>query len=149
MTEQDLTVIEYRLGTATPGPWRVDEENTYDPQEVAISADEGDPRLGLNKWDSLVICYGSDDAPIEGHSVALANASLIAHARTDLEGLVNEVRRLKRELAYAQEGVTEQLRVARNAGAEAMRAAIVTKMQELWDQGAANIAAGVAVPECL
>lgn len=136
MTDQDLSAIEYRASKATPGPWRVDEDKTYDPQEVGICADHGDPRLGLTQWDSLICCFGLDEQPYRGHEVALANASFIAHARTDVGLLLNEVRRLKGELE-----------AARRTGAESMKTSIVARLRRLWDSGAANVAASVPVSE--
>lgn len=138
MTDQDLAAIEYRISKATPGPWRVDEDKTYDPQEVGICADHGDPRLGLTQWDSLICCFGLDEQPHRGHAVALANAEFIAHARTDIGLLLSEVRRLQGELT-----------ATRRASAESMRTAIVAKLRHLWDQGAANVAAAVPVPDSL
>lgn len=149
MTDKDLEAIEYRLDLITPFPWRVDEAATYDPQEVGICSEQGDPRLAFTSWDRFVVCYGDEDKPTPGHQVALANATFIAHAPEDMAALLDEVYRLKRELQYAQESVTSQIQVARRAGAESMRAAIGERMQTLWDRGAANIVAAVPVPESL
>lgn len=149
MTDQALQAIEYRLDVITPFPWRVDEAATYDPQEVGICSEQGDPRLAFTSWDRFVVCYGDEGKPLPGHQVALANATFIAHAPEDVAALLDEVYRLKRELQYAQESVTAQLQVARRAGAESMRAEISERMKTMWDRGAASIVAAVPVPESL
>lgn len=147
MTKQDLAAIEYRLGMTTPGPWRIDMEDTYDPQEVGICSDKGDPRLAYTCWDHFVVCYGDEDKPRPGQEVALANATFIAHSRTDVAELLEEVQRLKRELEHAKASLNEQIQIARVFGAESMRSAIATRMQSMWDRGAANIVAAVPVPD--
>lgn len=142
MTEQDLAAIAYRLSQTTPGPWLVDEEGTYQPQEVGICSAKGDPRLAYTSWDHFVVCFGDEDKPESGHSIALANATFVAHARTDVEALLGEVERLKTEL-------TRTVQASRQAGAESMREAIAIRLRSLWDQGAANVAAVVPVPSSL
>jgi hypothetical protein len=50
------------------------------PQEWAINAPKGDPRIGYSSWECLAVCYGSDDFKVVGEEVGSANARLIAAA---------------------------------------------------------------------
>lgn len=149
MTDLDVSAIEHRLNAATPGPWHVDEPATYDPQEVGICAENGDVRLAFTGWDRFVVCYGNEENPKPGHSVALANATFIAHARTDIFMLLDMVHQLRQELEFFRDDDMQRIVTARRAGAEAMRVAICSQLKTHWDKGVVSIAANVPVPEHL
>lgn len=83
MSEMDVKAIRERAEKATPGPWTIhswgeitsfDVTQRYVAQAIAINA---------------------------GYEVAKANADFIAHARTDVPALIDEIERLRRELADA------------------------------------------------
>lgn len=70
----------------TKGPWFVDYHDD-DPQEIYISAPNGDLDLGYTKWSGLASVWGNDDMPEVGAMKALDNARLIASAPELLEAL--------------------------------------------------------------
>jgi len=145
MDNRTLAEMELRIEDATPGPWVVNPEVT-DPQELQINAPSGDARLGYGAWQGLVTVYGSEDEPYTGEWVAKRNATFICHARSDMRVLVNEVRRLQREIEAMSREEDARLRIARRAGAEAMRYAAVQALSSLWDRGARNIVGTMKPP---
>lgn len=145
MDDQTLAEMEMRLEDATPGPWRV-QSMIEDPHEVAIDAPAGDARLGMGSWNQLAVAYGCEDEPYVGAWVAKRNATFIATARSDMKQLLDEVRRLQRELAAVTREEAARIRTARLAGAEAMRYAAVQALSTSWDKGACKIIGTMKVP---
>lgn len=87
LSEDDLAQIEARLEAATPAPWRhlascFIETAAYPHQVIAVTCQRGESGLPA----------------LPAH----ANADFIAQARTDVERLVAEVRRLRAALAECQ-----------------------------------------------
>lgn len=145
MDENTLATIEMRLEEATPGPWRLT-PIIEDPQEIGLDAPAGDPRLDMQNWESFIVAYGCEDEPQIGAWIARRNAEFIAHARTDVKLLLDEVRRLRRELVAITHEEAARIKTARDAGAEAMRYAAVRALSNLWDQGACNIVSTLKRP---
>ena len=77
LTDQHLAEIEARCAAATPGPWRVDETG-HDVIDATHSIADCGPQRDYS--------YGMKSS--------CANAEFIAHSRTDVPRLVDEVRRL-------------------------------------------------------
>ena len=88
MTPEDLDAIEKRITAATPGPWTASHRN------VGMTADQ-DESIGLG----LEIGWPRE-AWTRGQFARGADATFIAHSRTDIPALLAEVRRLTAENAY-------------------------------------------------
>ena len=87
----DLDAIEARLFLATPGPWRVKEQDPKQIHRGTVQVEENGRGVEV-----IAECYcGAYD----GHG--LRNAELIANAPTDLAALIEEVRHLR---AFARAG---------------------------------------------
>lgn len=145
MDDNTLATIEMRLEEATPGPWRITPV-IEDPHEIYLDVPSGDPRLDTQNWDNFITVYGCEDVPQVGAWVAKRNAEFIAHSRTDMKLLLDEVRRLQRELAAMSREEAARIKTARDAGAASMRYAAVRALSHLWDQGAANIVSTLKDP---
>lgn len=88
LTDADLDRIEAEANAATPGPWMTTPD--YEDPVIYVEADI-DGGMFICGMDS----YREDDA------------HFIASARTNVPALVAEVRRLKRALTDALEGLEE------------------------------------------
>lgn len=75
----DLDAIKVRCEAATPGPWFVDRGGEFDDPYYSI------PAVCRDKYGDNSLMVGSDKA----------TAEFIAHARTDVPALVDEVERLR------------------------------------------------------
>jgi hypothetical protein len=83
MTDEELAGVEARANAATTGPW-----------EWKVRDDSGP--LAMHSGDVIVFddgtAWGEYGSPMHN---AAADATFIAHARTDVPALVAEVRRLR------------------------------------------------------
>lgn len=86
---QRLDEIRQRLAAATPGPWHASRAQWDD--ELLISTNQPEPRLGYAGWNGLAIACGCTDQPDEGLQVARCNAAFIAHAPTDIAYLLEQL----------------------------------------------------------
>jgi hypothetical protein len=80
LSPQDLADIERRLSSATPGPWRAEQDQVYAANEVLAD-----------------ICCGEIEQ-------AIADAVFVAAARDDVARLLAEVRALTAELKAVRPG---------------------------------------------
>ncbi len=83
----NTAAIEARLAAATPGPWR----HTNSGQSIHP---ESDP-----EFDGLLICEMPQAETEEEDARNIRNFELLAHAPADLRALLDEVGRLRLELA--------------------------------------------------
>lgn len=81
-----LAEIEARVEAATEGPWR------FEPEGESHC---GEPQCCSEYWDNRI--WGADRVLAESHMLSEADAELIAHARTDVPWLVEQVRELQAE----------------------------------------------------
>jgi hypothetical protein len=95
----DLDVIRQRMDSATPGPWFVVGPPDY-PSSPYVAAGSPDPRHGRFIADLDCIADPTDEARFGSNQAH--DAEFIAHARTDVETLLDEVNRLR--------GLTQTLR---------------------------------------
>jgi len=86
LTAAELAEIEARCEAATPGPWK------HDPDTAEMAID-GPREEGVVAGCG---CCGSPFGVLD-NTVAMANGTFIAHARTDVPRLLAEVRRLRME----------------------------------------------------
>lgn len=104
LSDERLAEIRARVDAAAPGPWR----------ESETVADRGADQwyvLPPADYSDLILARGfSDDLPRDAR--ALANRTFIAHARTDIPDLLDEIARLREALAQ----VPEVCRLAWRAG---------------------------------
>jgi hypothetical protein len=77
----DLDVIERRAAEATPGPWRAYDDSKYTTWYVDRVGGDGEQLVEVNSFK------------------AVFDADFIAHARADVPALIDEVRRLRAEVA--------------------------------------------------
>lgn len=99
MTGRRLAEIRRRLDAATPGPWELWHEKTeaadpavpYRQCTVAAGGDPVVPPLFDRGY-----CHAN--SAYRDESITQADAEFIAHARRDVEDLLDEVMRLRREL---------------------------------------------------
>lgn len=84
MPDIDLDAIEARANAATAGPWCTDDWEIFQGTEY---------EPGISLWIGET-CRGTSDLEQDR-----ADATFVAHARTDVPALVAEVRRLRAELA--------------------------------------------------
>jgi len=93
MTDKDLAAIRERCDAATQGPWQMNEED----QTVVET------------------CTGKEfivaDFSMDGWDETLLDAAFIAHARTDIPALLDEIARLTKErdalLDFAKKAATD------------------------------------------
>lgn len=76
-----LAEIEARVEAATEGPWR------FEPEGESHC---GEPQCCSEYWDNRI--WGADRVLAESHMLSEADAEFIAHARTDVPWLVEQVR---------------------------------------------------------
>jgi hypothetical protein len=86
LTEQQLAAIDAREKAATEGPWCTDSWEIYQGTEYLP---------GISQWIGET-CRGTSSLEQDR-----ADAEFVAHARTDVRLLLDEVRRLSAELAVA------------------------------------------------
>jgi hypothetical protein len=84
LSDDDLAAIEARAQAATPGPWQHREQFI----ETVANKAGNEQLLGITTQRNE---EGLDALP------GTANACFIAHARVDVERLLNEVRRLRQQ----------------------------------------------------
>lgn len=113
MTDLELAAIENRLGSASPGPWKHESygSGTEYVHMRHASCKDGPTVFGPDKSDqdghvgahmhlynvaAFLALTGEDEAKMvrEKH----ANAEFIAHSRQDVEDLLLEVRRLRKQM---------------------------------------------------
>jgi hypothetical protein len=105
MTDEELAGIEARANAATSGPW------------VWKVRGENGP-LCMHSGDAIVFddgtAWGEYGSPMHNEA---ADATFIAHARTDVPALVAEVRRLRDALLDVLDGydATRKNEIARRA----------------------------------
>lgn len=90
-----LAEIEARVEGATEGPWR------FDPEGESHC---GEPQCCSEYWDNRI--WGADRVLAESHMLSEADAEFIAHARTDIPWLVEQVRELQAECLRVDEANT-------------------------------------------
>lgn len=105
MTDEELKVIEERLNKATPGPWyssasavpwKKGQRSPFEDQGASVRTAPCDENADDNRAALDVIIGGSQDE--QGGAVGVLtneDADFIAHARTDIEALLSEIKRLK------------------------------------------------------
>lgn len=81
----NLDAIEAREKAATPGPWCTDSWEIYQGTEY---------EPGLSMWIGET-CRGTS-SPEQDR----ADAEFVAHARTDVPAMADEIRRLRQQRAY-------------------------------------------------
>lgn len=90
LTADEIAAIRARAQAATPGPWEAPESEWSDPHVVTTDGE----------WiAAFIACYPEGAIPMDA-----ADATFIAHARTDIERLLAAVERWK---AVAQGYLTE------------------------------------------
>jgi hypothetical protein len=87
MTDEDLKAIAARAAAATEGPWRSSDLGPCDGMQINTMA---------KKFQDPDWCIVSD-----GGEMSEENSEFIAHARTDVPALLEEVKRLQ-DVAYEQ-----------------------------------------------
>lgn len=140
-TNPDLDTIEARANAATPGPWgsHRDLAGTY-----TIQARPRSTRYGMETdGDIATLAAGRSDAE------SYANARFIAHARTDVEELVAEVRQLRARALTASEYNTAWHAVEGAAGEEGadpgtILHAVLDRLGIAWQDAAYPAAASEA-----
>jgi hypothetical protein len=83
----DLEPIKRRLAAATPGPWRVKEDDAKTLHRGTVQVEEHGRLI-----ETIAECYCGG---YDGHG--RQNAELVAHAPEDLEALIAEVERHRQE----------------------------------------------------
>lgn len=76
-----LAEIEARVEAATEGPWR------FQPEGESHC---GEPQCCSDYWDNRI--WGADRVLAESHMLSEADAEFVAHARTDVPWLIEQVR---------------------------------------------------------
>jgi hypothetical protein len=90
LTDDELKAMKERLERATPGPWV--KKDLEEGQWVLRS--QSAPNFGIPVLDE----YLKHHQPYIAYGINHRDANLIAHSRTDMEKLINEVERLKAEI---------------------------------------------------
>lgn len=85
-----LNEIKLRLGRTTPGPWKFISDRNAIPAINRVEA-------------GRVICKGVDDFSID--NISDADGDFIAHSRTDMEYLVNELESLQKKYEEAKNNI--------------------------------------------
>lgn len=92
ITDQDLTEIRKRIERATPGPWDAD---VFTEEEGPVVLSDA-PEFGNDDALKHIVGGASKNEDIDFPTgLAWDDAEFIAHARTDLQRLLEEVSRLK------------------------------------------------------
>lgn len=92
MTEEQLLAIEEREKNATPGKWDTDGDgSSYDPSWDQYASSWVTTPTG--NWKCQSGCYTGTEMCQQ-----MSDAEFIAHARTDIPALIQEVRRLRKLL---------------------------------------------------
>lgn len=95
MAEGELAEIRERLEKATPGPWEAD---VFTKEEGPVVISEA-PEFALDDSLKHIVGGESNNEGIDFPTgLAWADAEFIAHARTDMRRLLEEVSRLKAEI---------------------------------------------------
>ena len=132
----DLEAIRARLASATPGPWKA---STDDAGDVVVWGPDEDWLANVGNWARQHLGIDADAAArqfVETRDAA--DATLIAHAPTDLAALCDEVERLRGE----SDGRRRALHAERDAAtkradkAEAACAAMREALEECYGQSA-------------
>lgn len=92
ITESELDRIKERLKGITPGPWKAD----YGNWEIESENEE-------TSRDSICSFAPSDRTRVDGTDNPIHfmdDAEFIAHARSDIPRLIEEIERLKDQLIY-------------------------------------------------
>ena len=87
MTTEQLDVIRERCEMATPGPWIVTGKEHYMKIETRA---ETDP---FRKHGRLIVREFGIASPC---TIGQSNADFVAHSRTDIPALLNEIDRLRK-----------------------------------------------------
>lgn len=148
MDEQKLQELEAVLDATTPGPWVLEKQSAC---EFWINAPEGDAKLGYKSWDGLIVTYGDEDNPEQATKAAKANARFILTAKATLPRLIEEIRRLRKEVAACHSTSPDEVERAWKDGAkqgmEEMQRAAVRALEAAYDSGAAKIVSRIRVQE--
>lgn len=108
MSLKQLAEIEDRCVAATPAPWKATTQ--AEKEDGWLLAHFGDD-YATGSWDVMATLKVDE---VRG---ADADATFVAHARTDLPACVAEIRRLRDELALAEiERIREMMRQGRREG---------------------------------
>lgn len=114
MTDEELRAIEDRLAKATPGPWyssndavpwRKDQRLPFDDKGAWVKTCPCDENADEGPRDAKDIVVGGAQDEQGGAVGVLSNedAAFIAHARTDIAALLEEVRNLRYEIIEREE----------------------------------------------
>ena len=111
MTDLDLAAIQARADAATEGPWEAEigesiEVNAGTAKTVWDETGRfGKPARSWRFTDRIleVECEDSD-LPDDDYAIVAANATFIAHARTDIPALIAEVKALRTQHESAPHG---------------------------------------------
>lgn len=107
MTHDELKAIEDRLSKTTPGPWHssadakpYDGRSPFSEVGASIKNCPCDEEADFEPRGALTVIVGGAQDEQGGAVGVLRNedADFIAHARTDIAALIEEVRRLKGEM---------------------------------------------------
>ncbi len=85
----DIEAIEAREKAASPGPWQADRDG------AAIYLDGPPYDWGTRPGGVMENCHDPDCGCVEEVRQALADGDFIAHARSDIPALIEEVKRLQ------------------------------------------------------
>lgn len=101
LTDEELAAIEDHASGATPGPWFVrwlDDESAASLVGVSTEPDTGRHERFPDFDASTMVAMTVVQNPLYcfiGDSCEQKNAEFIAHARGDIERLIDEIRRLR------------------------------------------------------
>lgn len=107
----DLDAIEARICRATPGPWRVKDQDPKQIHRGTVQVQEDGRGVEI-----IAECYCG---AYEGHG--LRNAELIARAPEDLQALIDEVRALRDRVEKAEANDAFMVERAANQHLEGQR----------------------------
>lgn len=97
MTPEQLAEIKARAAAATPGPWE------YIENRFNVEDDNGDHIGSIRAIEARMWIAAVDD--VHPPEEAEGNALFIAHARTDIPMLIDEIERLRAENARLIDGL--------------------------------------------
>jgi len=148
LDDEKLTELEAIWRESTPGPWQLEKQSDC---EFWINAPKGDMRLGHKAWDGMIVTYGDEDVPVAAHRVAKANASMIMAAKTVMPLMIEEIRKLRREVAKCHSSSPDEVERAwldgMRQGMAEMQKAAIKALETSYDAGAAKLVSRIRVHE--
>lgn len=137
MTDEELQAIRDRAEKATPGPW-VYTQFPFEKYSDALNDQSKMLAQGISP-----VCYGATTPGTVGDPeyctpaftgngpTSAPNADFIAHARTDIPKLLDEIERLNNRLLLADELVQERNRLSYDVCNQKQELAVYKKALEL------------------